>query len=354
MVSGIVKLGIKNNITAPPRTRRTRREGERGRGGEAQTEIFWFSSSSLPLSFFRFVRFVRFVVRRFIFFSILSAPLVALAQSAEPSRRFWPPSFRPSAATSKAKPQPAKYRRTTPALPKTDRAAATGDAVLGITIWRLRPAIRTDEARLLLTKSGMKSAFTPERVEASTTFTEGQMVRLSIEVPRTGYLYIIDREQYADNTMSEPYLIFPLNPNGSAHKVTAGRVIELPPQNDDQAAFELHTFRPAGKPPQSAELLTFLITPEPLTGLPRATGDDQPLKLAPALVADWEHKWSAQVEQLELENGAGRAYTHAEQRAGLNVKHRLTQADPLPQTVFRVEAKPGSPFMVKLPLKIGQ
>ncbi len=271
----------------------------------------------------------------------------------EPSRRFWPPNYRPAAATPKAKPQIARYRRTTPALPQA-AAAATGDAVLGVTIWRLRPAAKTDEARILVTKSGKKSDYTPERVEASTAFTEGQLVRLSIEVPRTGYLYVINREQYADNTMSEPYLIFPLTANNAANKVTAGRVVELPPQNDEQAVFELHSFREAGKPPQVAELLTFIISPEPLTGLPRATSDDAPIKLPAALVEDWEKRWSTQVEQLELENGAGQAYTRAEQRAGLNTNQRLTQADPLPQTIFRVGAKRGTPFAVKMPLKIAK
>ena len=99
-----------------------------------------------------------------------------VAQQAEPSRRFWPPNFRPAAATPKAKPTIAKYRRTTPALPSSGSAAA--EFVLGVTVWRLRPTQQTDQARILLTKSGKKSAFTPERVEASTAFSEGQMVQI--------------------------------------------------------------------------------------------------------------------------------------------------------------------------------
>lgn len=297
--------------------------------------------------------------KRVIFGALLFclAGLVALAVAQQPedesSRRFWPPNYRPAAARPKAKPKIARYRRTTPALPQ-EASATLGNGVLGVTIWRLRPAAKTDEARILITKSGKKSDWTPERVEASTAFSEGQMVRLSIEVPRNGYLYVIDREQYADKTMGEPYLIFPLNVNGSAHKVTAGRVVELPLQNDEQSVFELHSFRPDGKPSQVAELLTFLITPEPLTGLPHATSDEMPLKLPSTLVEDWEKRWGAQVEQLELEQGAGRAYTRAEQQAGGNAGKRLTQADPLPQTIFRVGAKRGSPFAVKMPLKIAK
>lgn len=297
--------------------------------------------------------------QRLVFSALLCslAGSVALAVAQQPedesSRRFWPPNYRPAAARPKAKPKIARYRRTTPALPQ-EASATLGDGVLGVTIWRLRPAAKTDEARILITKSGKKSDWTPERVEASTAFSEGQLVRLSIEVPRNGYLYVIDRERYADDTLSEPYLIFPLNANSAANKVTAGRVVELPPQQDEQAVFELHSFREAGKAPQVAEVLTFIISPEPLTGLPRATSDDAPIKLPVALVEDWEKRWSTQVEQLELEQGAGRAYTRAELQAGGKAGKRLTQADPLPQTIFRVGAKRGSPFAVKMPLKIAK
>lgn len=281
-------------------------------------------------------------------FCLAGGTVIPQSSDAESSRRFWPPNFRPASTTAKVKPKLVKYRRTTPALPQE------ASAVLGVTIWRLRPATKTDEARILITKSGKKADWTPERVEASTAFSEGQMVRLSIEVPRTGYLYVVNREQYANNTLSEPYLIFPLAATSAANKVTAGRVVELPSQQDEQAVFELHSLREAGKPAQVAELLTFIISPEPLTGLPPATAADAPIKLPAALVEDWEKRWGAQVEQLEMEHGAGKAYTQAEQRAGLNVNQRLTQADPLPQTIFRVNAKRGSPFVVKMPLKIAQ
>jgi hypothetical protein len=291
------------------------------------------------------------------------AGLVALAVPQAPeeetSRRLWPPEFRPASAKSGAKPKVARYRRTTPALPKDAIAAeAAGDAVVGVTIWRLRPAKATDEARILVTKSGRKTDWTPERVEAGTQLTEGQMVRLSIEVPRTGYLYVIDREQYADGTLSDPYLIFPLNPESEDHKVTAGRVIELPNQADEQAYFEVKSLRDPGQAAQIAELLTVLVTPAPLTDLPKparnAQGEMEPLLLAKALVESWEKQWGAQTEQLEMESGAGQAYTRAEQAAGKSASRRLTAEDPLPQTIFRVAVKPGRPLLVRLPLRIGK
>jgi hypothetical protein len=270
------------------------------------------------------------------------------------SRRFWPPNFRPAPAKPAPAQKTSRYKRTTPALPKEDASTAPmRDAVVGITVWRLRPAQQADDARVLVKRSDKN--WTPERVEAGAKFSEGQMLRLSIEVPRAGYLYVIDREQYADGSLSDPYLIFPHDPASDENRVTAGRVVEIPNQSDEQAYFEVKPLRESGRPPQTAESLTVIVAPAPLKDLPkRAASDDQPLRLPKATVERWEKEWSARVEQLELEDGAGRAYTRAEKAAGGNPAKRLTQADPLPQTIFRVAVKPGKPLMVKLPLGIGK
>ena len=53
----------------------------------------------------------------------------------------------------------------------------------------------------------------------------GQRVRLSIESARTGYLYVINRELYADGSTGEPYLIFPTTRlHRGDNKVTIGRI----------------------------------------------------------------------------------------------------------------------------------
>ena len=51
--------------------------------------------------------------------------------------------------------------------------------------------------------------------------------------------------------------------------------------------------------------------------------------------------------------GAGRTYTRAEKEAGAEGR-LLTQDDELPQTLFRVVAKPGSPLLVAVPLQIAK
>ena len=288
---------------------------------------------------------------------LLSGLMTGLAQGQDDdaTRRFWPPNFRPGAAApSAAKPRQDRYKRTSPALAKDKLPLdSTVDNVVGITVWRLRPAKETDEARILVKKSGKAVQWTPERVEAQTTFSEGQMLRLSIEIPRTGWLYVIDRELYADGSMSDPYLIFPTNPASNENRVSAGRVVEIPNQQDEQAYFEMKSLGKDGGPAQVAEMLTMIIASSPIKDLPqRAAGDDSPILLSKSLVEKWEKEWAAEFEQLELEGGAGKSYTKAEQSVGSQPAKTLSQDDALPQTVFRVAMKSGKPLVVKLPLKI--
>jgi hypothetical protein len=287
--------------------------------------------------------------------AVCSVALIAAAQQStgDSVRDVWPPGFRPQAAAAKpsATPRRDRYRRATAAQITNPLESAA----LGITIWKLRPSKDTDEARILVTKGSRKTAFTPERVESTTAFVEGQMLRLGIEVPRSGYLYIIDREEYSNGAQSEPFLIFPLNPTGSDHRVTAGQVIEVPNQGDPEAYFEVKSNPGPGESTQIGEILTVLVTPTPLTGIPSptpGTKELQPIQLSQLQVADWEKKWSVKAERLELEGGAGVAYTRAEQAAGSSSKNRLTPEDNPPQTVFRLATSPEKPFLVKLPLKI--
>lgn len=292
----------------------------------------------------------------FIFVVLMALSFTGIPQQPQDdaTRDIWPPGFRPAAAKPAAKPRRNRYRRVTPPL---DNAAASDKSVLGVTIWRLRPAKALDETRILVTKGSRKTPFTPERVEAETPFSVGQMLRLSIEVPREGYLYVIDREEYADGKLSDPYLIFPLDPSGEDHRVEAGRVIEIPNQNDPEAYFEVRASSDPGKAAQTGEILTILVVPTPLAGLPKqaaGTTEPEPIKLSAEQVAEWERKWGVKVERLELEGGAGRAYTKAEQAAGRKREARLTADDPTPQSVFRLATSGEGPLLVRLGLRIGK
>ena len=303
--------------------------------------------------------------------AVASSVLVAAPLGAqEDARRLWDSQFLSKRQPSKAKPRPAKapeYRvatpqsgpGTAPATPAGAAAAAGSTAaagagapageLVGVTVWRLRPSKASDssESRLLIQETESQRTetveWTPERVEADTPFAAGDRVRLSIESPRAGYLYVINREIYADGTASDPYLIFPTQRmRDGDNAVSAGKVIELP----GRSAFKLTPLRPDYR----GERLTILVTAEPL---PQVTVPADVERLDASLVAQWETQWAAAAERLELVGGAGRAYTGTERDAATQGR-LLTQADELPQTLFRVLSSPGSPVVLSLTLGIAR
>jgi hypothetical protein len=262
-------------------------------------------------------------------FTAMALPIIAHAQGDE-TRSIVPEAFlkaRPAAPKPAASGGP-RYRRVS--RPAAAPAAGTVSEI-GVTIWKLRPAVAGDTTRLLVQDPQSGSAqWTPERVEAGAPLALGDRVRVSVESPRDGYLYVIDREQYADGTTSEPYLIFPATrARGGDNKVTGGRLIELPAQTDAPPFFTLQ----ASRPNQVAELLTVLISQQPLADVTPGSG---PVALKPETVAAWEKTAGTTLEQLELVGGAGRSWSAEEQRAGADATRLLTQQDPPPQTVFRV------------------
>ena len=176
------------------------------------------------------------------------------------TRQLWDTEFisasQPDKTTQEAKPQKPRYKAQT----ETPQPLKQTDSFVGITIWRLRAAQPGDEATL----SVEGKQLTPERVESETPLKEGDRVRLTIEAPREGYLYVIDREQYSDNSMSDPYLIFPARRIlGGDNFVKAGRLIEIPDQSDNPPYFTLRR----SKPGQIAEVIAILVSPRPLPGV---------------------------------------------------------------------------------------
>jgi len=240
------------------------------------------------------------------------------------------------------------YRRTGAA--RIVRRGARPPAIeeIGVTIWRLRPAREADQGGRVLVLDGLKQAqYTPERIEAATPLSIGDRVRITVESPRSGFLYIIDREQYMDGSFGEPMMIFPtLKTRGGDNRVMPGKLIDIPAQEDQYSYF---TAQPAGsRRDQVAEVLTVILVPSPLP----VTIGDQPLKILQSQVAEWEKMWGGLTEILELVGGAGRTWTNEEKAASAPNGRQLTQGGPPPQTVYRVAAKKtGGPLMVTVPLR---
>jgi hypothetical protein len=224
---------------------------------------------------------------------------------------------------------------------------ATGDNLIGVTLWRYRSSRPQDApaVRMLVHEpdTGKDEDFTPERCEADTALQVGQKVRLSIESARTGFLYVVDRERYADGSFGDAELIFPTQrTHRGDNRVQAGQLIDIPANGEGLFTIERR------RKDLIAEELTVLVSPQPIAGLsigPKA------LPVTKEQLAEWRKNWGATVKQLEEPGQAGNKLTAAEKQAA-EKGAPLTDADALPQTMFQVQARPGSPLMVTVPLKI--
>ena len=257
------------------------------------------------------------------------------------TRKLWDTAFIASSTKKKtAHKRRSGYRIATPNVP-VDNVAP--DTVVGVTIWRLRPATRSDSGeRLIVHDDSSSQEWLPERISANTRLAPGDRLRVSVEAARTGYLYVIDREQYADGTLGEPYLIFPTTRTLSGdNKVSIGKLAEIPALDDSPPFFTIRKSRPD----HVAEVLSVIVTPVPLEGV-QITEKAQ--KLTNEQVASWEKAWSTSVGRLEMST-TGQAWTKAEKDSATRA---LTAGAPAPQLLFyRPSVKPSEPMLVKLRLQ---
>lgn len=185
---------------------------------------------------------------RFMCLFLLTASFTLCAQ-AQDTRGIVPIAF--------AKARPAKgqtptnrrtvYRRTSAQAVAASQADEWSQ--LGLTIWRLRPATAADpNERIIVQKKTESVELIPERMPANAPLRIGENIRFSFESPQTGYLYVIDRELYADGSMSEPLLIFPtLRTRKGDNKVEAGKLIEIPAQEDGKEQDSTCQSQPMGR-----------------------------------------------------------------------------------------------------------
>jgi len=223
---------------------------------------------------------------------------------------------------------------------------------IGVTIWRLSPSSGNEGgARVLVMENARPTEWTPQRIEADTPLQVGERVRLSIESPRPGYLYVIDREQYADGSFGDAYMIFPtLRTRGGDNQVRPGKLIDIPAQEDNPSYFTL--VPSPSRSDQVAEILSIIVTPVPLSSLQLT---ERPLKLSKSEVAKWLAADSAAVERFEMVGGAGQPWSKAEMLASAAGSSRtLTQEEPAPQTVYRIGSRNKNAFMVTVPLRYGR
>jgi hypothetical protein len=275
-------------------------------------------------------------------------PLAVLAQQPQEdaTRQLWDTAFinqgnKGAKARKQAKPN---YRVVTPQVPITGVAA---DTVIGVTLWRLRPMRSADSGERIITHDGPDSvAWLPERVSSLGRLSEGDRIRVSIEAARSGYLYVVDQEQYADGSKGEPYLIFPTSrTRGGDNSVKAGRVVEIPSQDDGPPYFTSKRSRVD----HVGENVIVLVTPTPIEGLAIT---DKAQRFSDETLALWEKSWGAQTGRLEMANGEGKPWTRQEKEAGADSTRSLKEDEPAPQTIYyRPGASNTGPVLVKVELQ---
>ncbi|HXV29858.1 MAG TPA: DUF4384 domain-containing protein [Sinorhizobium sp.] len=234
---------------------------------------------------------------------------------------------------------------TTKDLRSVEETAAAG-TMLGITVWRMRPAEVSDEVKL---KEG-DTVVTPVRVKSDTPLREGDRVRLTIEAPRDGYLYVIDREKYADGTLGPATLIFPTRrlldgDNAVNEKV----VVEIPAMNDNPPFFTLKRSRPD----HEAEMIFVLVSDQPLPDIKIGrNASPTPLQLKDEQINEWLSKWAGPVSRFDLEAGEDAPMAAAQAEVATRTR-ALVHEDPKPQTLYWLpDANPGTPLMISIPLVI--
>jgi hypothetical protein len=221
-------------------------------------------------------------------------------------------------------------------------------AQVGVTLWRFRPSTSGDKTKELVEEEGESapSQWSLERMEEGTLLAPGQKVRLSIEsLSRDGYLYVINREEYADGSFGDARLIFPTKRTlAGANRVKAGKMVYIP---GPPRYFRI-------KPSLSskghvAEVLTVLVSSTPL--LDPGQLSNTAITLPKETVEGWEKQWATQATKFEMEGGVGRVMTEKEQSAASADAAALSQDDPVPQTIYRLAIRPEDALVIRLPLK---
>ena len=140
-------------------------------------------------------------------------------------------------------------------------------------------------------------------------------------------------------------LIFPArNLRGGDNRVEPGRLIEIPGQRDTVPALILSQ----SDARHVGEELMIVVTKSPI---PKVTADVREQELPAAVVADWERRWGGRTERWDLVGNASRSvWTESEKAAGVS-ERLLTQADPLPESLYRTDAA-GDGALIRVSLAV--
>ena len=226
---------------------------------------------------------------------------------------------------------------------------------LGVTVWRLSPAqCPIQNCPLPDTTSGSKGLVdTATRIEDNSALSTGERVRLGLEsLSHSAFVYIIDREQFADGTLGDPYLLFPTrNINGGKNWAQPGMQVQLPRAEG--------CFCVKSRNPQKllvADNLIVVMSPTPLLDLSEIGQTEIPL---PSKLAGFLRLANqAKTYRGSLQGGSGLTLTSQEQLAGskglVDTAPVLTQSDLPPQNFYQSAIARGNSAVFSFALRYDQ
>jgi hypothetical protein len=225
----------------------------------------------------------------------------------------------------------------------------------------MRPAQKTDvkevkeQKRIVVRRKGKSEEKTvmlvPARAESEALFANGDLLKLSIEPPFESYVYIINREQYKDESYSDPYLIFPATVDVGTNDIgSPGRLLYLPGETDDDK-FEVTQLNRDGAE-KIAEVFTVVLSQKALKELPALEKSGEPRLIDKKQFERWQSEWGGRVWRFERQRSAGAPITIVEKNATAKTGTKLTAEDPYPQTVYHVESKTKDVVLFEISLRI--
>jgi len=261
---------------------------------------------------------------------------------------------RPQGSGNKPLPAVSPVYVAEPSFPTEPPPQGMVYVTIGFTVWRTRLATTrdsSDTAKETIDRKEMVS----ERIADS--ISDGDRIYLGIEsltgefLPdRGGFLYVINREQYADGTFGRARLIFPtLLTYGGNNRAKPGQPIVLPRPKGEPFIVN----RSRSRSDHIAETYTIILSPREFQ-LPKPLSDEA-IVLPDNWVADWDKQYGGRMSQATLRGGVGQTRTKREQAVGsrdtVDTAKPLTRDEPLPQICYRGAVRIGDPAMVTVALR---
>jgi hypothetical protein len=286
------------------------------------------------------------------------APVISVSKTQPQYKRVAKQANTSATCNSRVKEVRLKIAKTTVACETPSQTNRREDLAIssqkvGITIWRISKLDRGYTGARILWHPDQSNAsveYQAARIQGDPVLTYGDKVRLGIESPRAGYLYVFDRELYEDGSLSAPYMIFPTTRlRDGNNRISANKPIELPSLTDIPFFFEAKKIGLDPNKTLVGEILSVAITDKPISRLTEFGRNAA--QIASADMDSLETLYSGRAEVFELEDGVGQPYSIAERDSATNGARLLTHADPVPQTFYLVEDRRTGGLLVTLALK---